>query len=186
MKSSSLSQTIVEPYAEALMSVAKEQNLVEDIGNDVEFILAALSGSDDLKRFLSVPLIKDEAKKTAINRVFGGQINPLTLNFLLLLVDRSRILFLEPVCLKFQTLLRQMRQISFAEVTSAIPLSDEQQDTLRHRVREMTNAQGVELEIEVDPELIGGVIIKVGSQIVDASIRGQLRRLTSNLVVSGY
>ncbi|WP_019499098.1 ATP synthase F1 subunit delta [Pseudanabaena sp. PCC 6802] len=186
MKSSSLSQTIVEPYAEALMSLAKEQGLVGDIGNDVELILAALSSSDDLKRFLSVPLIKDEAKKATINSVFGSQVNPLTLNFLLLLVDRSRILFLEPVCLKFQALLRQMNQIAFAEVTSAVPLSDDQQNTLRHRVREMTNAQGVELQIKVDPELIGGLIVKVGSQIVDASIRGQLRRFTSNLVVSSY
>lgn len=186
MKSSSLSQTVVEPYAEALMSLAKERNIVGDIGNDVEFILAALASSDDLKRFLSVPLIKDEAKKATINNVFGAQVNPLTLQFLLLLVDRSRILFLEPVCLKFQSLLRQMNQIAFAEVISAIPLSDEQQDTLRHRVTAMTNAQGVELNIKVDPELIGGVIVKVGSQIVDASIRGQLRRLTSSLVVSGY
>jgi F-type H+-transporting ATPase subunit delta len=186
VKSSSLSQAVVEPYAEALMSLAKEQNLVEALDGDVQLILATLSDSDELKRFLSVPLVNASAKKSAIGSLFGDRVNSLTLRFLQLLVDRGRIVFLEPICLRFQALLREMNQIAFAEVTSAVPLSDEQQDTLRHRVIEMTGARAVELAIDVNPDLIGGVIIKVGSQVVDASIRGQLRRLTSNLVVSSY
>ena len=186
MKSSSFNQTFVEPYAEALMSLAKEQGLVEALGQDMQLIVGSLQSSEELRRFFAVPLVKGSAKKSAIDSLFGAQVNPLTLNFLKLVVDRGRIAFLEPICSRFQDLLRDMNQISLAEVTSAVPLTDDQQETLRRKVIDMTSARGVELAIKVDPDLIGGVIIKVGSQIVDASIRGQLRRLTSNLLVSNY
>jgi F-type H+-transporting ATPase subunit delta len=184
LKSSSFNQTFVEPYAEALMSLAKEQGLVEDLGNDMQLIVGSLQSSDELSHFLSVPLVKKNAKKSAIESLFGSRVNPLTLKFLMLVVDRGRIAFLEPICARFQDLLREMNQIALAEVTSAVPLTDEQQETLRRKVIDMTNARGVELSINVNSDLIGGVIIKVGSQVVDASIRGQLRRLTSNLSVS--
>ncbi len=184
MKSSSFNQAFVEPYAEALMSLAKEQGLVEALGNDMQLIIGSLQSSEELRHFLSVPLVKKSGKKSAIESLFGSQVNPVTLNFLKLVVDRGRIAFLEPICSRFQDLLREMNQISLAEVTSAVPLTDEQQETLRRKVIDMTNAHGVELSINVNPDLIGGVIIKVGSQVVDASIRGQLRRLTSNLSVS--
>ncbi len=181
MRAGSVSQTIVEPYAEALMSLAKEQNLVEVIGNDIQLILSSLAASEDLKRFFSVPLVKESDRKDLIRNVFGSQVNPLTLSFLLLLVDRSRILFLEPICLQFNALLREINQVALAQVTSAVALNESQQETLQQKVKELTNAHSVELSIKVNPDLIGGVIIKVGSQVIDASIRGQLRRITSRI-----
>lgn len=184
MKSGSVSQEIVEPYTEALMSVAKEQDLIEAFANDVQLILDSLAASEELKTFLATPLIKGDAKKDGIRGVFSSQIHPLTLSFLLLLVDRGRILFLESFCLQFQALLRQMNQVAFAEVTSAVQLSESQQATLRQKVTELTKARSVELAIKVNSDLIGGVIIKVGSQVIDASIRGQLRRLSSRLLAT--
>jgi F-type H+-transporting ATPase subunit delta len=99
------------------------------------------------------------------------------MNFLLILVDRRRILFLEGICQKFQDILRKLNQTELAEVTSAVALSESQQQTIREKVMAMTSAREVELNNKIDPELIGGVIIKVGSQVIDASLRGQLRRI---------
>ncbi|AFY70565.1 ATP synthase subunit delta [Thalassoporum mexicanum PCC 7367] len=181
---SSVSQSLVEPYAEAIMEIAQSQNLVDEFGDNIAGIRAALSESDDLRNFLAVPLAKDEAKKEVIQQVFGDQVHPIMLNFMLLMVDKRRIMFLDEVGVAFQGLLRQLRQISLAEITSAIELSEEQAESIRNKVKAMTGAQSVELEVSVKPELIGGVIIKVGSQIVDASIRGQLRRLSNRLVGS--
>jgi F-type H+-transporting ATPase subunit delta len=84
---------------------------------------------------------------------------------------------LQGVCEQYQALLRELRQTVLAEVTSAVELTDAQKDSVRQRVRDMVSAQQVELETHVNSELIGGVIIKVGSQVIDASLRGQLRRL---------
>jgi F-type H+-transporting ATPase subunit delta len=81
-------------------------------------------------------------------------------------------------------LLRQRRNIALAQVTSAIPLNDTQKEQLRQKLLALTSAQGVELELSVDPSLIGGLAIKIGSQIVDVSVRGQLRRLASRLLAN--
>jgi F-type H+-transporting ATPase subunit delta len=77
--------------------------------------------------------------------------------------------------------LRQIQNTVLAEVTSAVELSDEQRDSIRQRVLAMTGASQVEFETRIDPDLIGGVIIKVGSQVIDASLRSQLRRITLRL-----
>ena len=99
----------------------------------------------------------------------------------MLLVDRRRISFLEPILQQYIILLRELTQTVLAEVSSAIPLTDEQLQTVRERVISITKAREVEIETKIDTDLIGGVVIKVGSQVVDASLRGQLRRLSLRL-----
>jgi F-type H+-transporting ATPase subunit delta len=87
-----------------------------------------------------------------------------------------------PVLQRYQELLRQLRGTVLAEVTSAIDLSESQQDQIRQKVVAMTGAEQVDLAVSIEPDLLGGVIIKVGSQVVDASLRGQLRRLSMQLI----
>lgn len=123
-------------------------------------------------------------KKGVIESVFGSQVSAFTKSFLLLLVDRKRIAFLNEVVQQFQALLRVIDGVALAEVTSAFQLSRVQEDSLRDRVKKLTGAKAVELSITINPDLIGGVIIKVGSQVVDASIRGQLRRIKSSLAAA--
>lgn len=77
--------------------------------------------------------------------------------------------------------MRQLQKTVLAEVTSAVEISDEQRESIRHQVLAMTQASQVEFETRIDPDLIGGVIIKVGSQVIDASLRSQLRRITMRL-----
>jgi F-type H+-transporting ATPase subunit delta len=183
MKTEAINRKVAEPYAEALMALAEEQNLVEAISADVQAIISAVSNSPELARFLASPVMGDTLKKQVLGQVLGG-LQPLTLNFLGLLVDRDRIAFVLDICTQFQALYRQTKNIAFAQVTTATPLTDAQTDTLRQRVMGLTGAGAVELEITVDPSLIGGVSIRVGSQIIDASIRGQLRRISSRLLAS--
>jgi F-type H+-transporting ATPase subunit delta len=177
----SMSQSFVEPYAEALMGVAKSQNLVAEFGANVEWILSTLDVSTELKTFLASPLIKLELKKDLIRKAIADQVNPTMLNFLLILIDRKRVVFLEPICLRFQAMLRELNRVALAEVTTAVELSESQSESLKQKVQSLTNCQSVELSVKVNPDLIGGVIVKVGSQIIDASIRGQLRRLSNSL-----
>ncbi|PPS45307.1 ATP synthase F1 subunit delta [Chroococcidiopsis sp. TS-821] len=172
---------IVEPYAQALMSVARKNNLTEQFGNDIRALLNILENSEQLRNFLANPFVRAEDKKAVLQRVVGEEINPYLRNFLMLLVDRKRILLLEDICQQFLAILRQLNQTVLAEVTSAVELTEEQQQAVREKVIAMTNAREVELNIKIDPDLIGGVIIKVGSQVFDASIRGQLRRLSLRL-----
>jgi F-type H+-transporting ATPase subunit delta len=177
MKGNLVSAEISEPYAQALMSVAKSHDLTERIGDDVRLLLNTLESSQELQEFLANPFVKDEDKKAVLQQITGDDIHAFTRNFLMLLVDRRRILFLEGIGKQYVALLRELNQTVLAEVTSAIELNDEQKQAVREKVQGMTGARSVDLESKIDPDLIGGVIIKVGSQVVDASLRGQLRRL---------
>ncbi|MES1021471.1 ATP synthase F1 subunit delta [Gloeocapsa sp. BRSZ] len=172
---------IVEPYAQALMSVARNNNLTEQFGEDIRALLNILENSEQLRDFLANPFVSVEDKKAVLQRVVGEGINPYLRNFLMLLVDRRRILLLEEICKQFLAILRQLNQTVLAEVVSAVDLTEEQQQAVREKVIAMTNAREVELDTKIDPDLIGGVIIRVGSQVFDASIRGQLRRLSLRL-----
>ncbi len=180
MKGSLLSAEVVEPYAEALMAVAQEQNLVEKFGEDVASLLSLLEASPELNAFISSPVVVGTDKKAILRRI-GQEIDPIIVNFLMILVDRRRIIFLEGICQHFRILIRKLNQTVLAEVISAIELNDGQKQAVVDQVKTLTQARDVELVTKIDQDLIGGVIIKVGSQVIDASLRGQLRRLSISL-----
>jgi F-type H+-transporting ATPase subunit delta len=176
VKGSSLTAEVLEPYAQALMELAQANNLTDQIGEDIAGILNLLKESPELQQFLGNPIVKAEDKKAVLGQI-SNDLHPFMKNFLNLLVDRRRILFLEGICKQYQTLLRKLKQTVLAEVTSAVELNDNQKQSVREKVIAMTGAHQVELDTKIDPDLIGGVIIKVGSQLIDASLRGQLRRI---------
>ncbi|MCJ8279311.1 MAG: ATP synthase F1 subunit delta [Rivularia sp. ALOHA_DT_140] len=175
---------VAQPYAQALMSVAQGNNITDQIGKDVRSLLILLNESDQLCNFIVNPFVDANVKMAVLCRVLGEGVNPYLRNFLMLLVDRRRISFLSDICEQYLVLLRQLTQTVLAEVTSAVPLSESQSQTIREKVMAMTSARQVELETNVDGDIIGGVIIKIGSQVVDASLRGQLRRLSLRLTTS--
>ena len=181
MKNDAASAEISQPYAQALLSIAQSQNLTEEVGVDARTFLGLLTGSQDLTGFLSNPFVKPENKKNVLKQLLGEGVSPYLRNFLLLLVDRKRIAFLEPILQQYLALLRQLNQTVLAEITSAVPLTETQQQAITEKVVALTKARLVELETKIDSDLIGGVIIKVGSQVINASLRGQLRRLSLRL-----
>lgn len=177
MKAGSVSAQILAPYADALMSLAQSQSVTERIGQDLRYLLSLLTDSAELRQVLASPVFKEQQKKAILANIVGDQVHPFTKNILMLLVDRRRIAFLEGVCEQYLSLLRKLNQTVLAEVTSAVELTEAQKQAVVNKVKAISNAQQVELQTKIDPELIGGVVIKVGDQIIDASIKAQLRRI---------
>jgi len=175
---------IADPYAQALMGLAKDQDLVDRFGEDAQAVLDFLGESEELRQFLANPVLPADAKKNVLQQMAGDSLHPTFINFMKLLVDKGRILFLEAVLKQYQDLFRQLKGTVLAEIESAVELSDEQQGRIREKVTALTGAAQVDLAVTVDPDLLGGVIIKVRSQIFDASLRGQLRRLSLQLSAS--
>jgi F-type H+-transporting ATPase subunit delta len=181
MNDNTMVAEVAAPYAKALMSIAQDNNSAEQVGQEVAGLLGALESSDELNQFLGNPLIAPEAKKGVLKQITEGNVNQFVLNFLMLLVDRNRVMYLESILRQYQALLRELNQTILADVTTATELSDEQKEAIKSRVISMTGASNVELSVEIDPSLIGGLIIQVGSQVIDASLRGQLRRIGMQL-----
>ncbi len=179
---SAVTAEIAEPYAEALMSIAKDQNITDAIGDNIRSIQSLFEESAELKSFLASPLIKAEDKKAVIKKMAGEDTNPFLLNFLLLLVDQKRISFVEAIFNKYLEILRKLNNTVLAEVTSAVRLYEGEAEKLIVKIKNLTGANDVEIQTKIDPDIIGGVIIKVGSQVYDASLKGQLRRISLGML----
>ena len=172
---------IAEPYAEALLELATSKNSLKETTNDMNIVSQFLANSSDLKRFLDNPLITREAKKNVLKDVLGEQISATSLTFVMLLVDRGRIAFLDSVAQKFLELSYKKESIEIAKVTSSVQLSGQQQKDLAEKLKVMTGAKQIKLALRVDPKLIGGFTVEVGSKLIDTSIRGQLKQISSLL-----
>ncbi|MGB5636660.1 MAG: ATP synthase F1 subunit delta [Waterburya sp.] len=181
MSGTLISSEVGEPYAQALMSLAQQNNLSDQFGDTLRSLSSLLEESKEFKEFVLNPVVKGEDKKAVLKQVMGRDENPYLINFMMLLVDKRRIVFLEPIVEQYLNLLRKLNQTVLAEVTSATELSESQRQNLVEKVKAIAEARDVELKTSVDPDLIGGVIIKVGSKVIDASIRGQLRRISISL-----
>ena len=180
MSGTLVSSEISEPYAQALMSLAQQNDLTNQFGDTFRQLDSLLTESQEFKDFILNPVIKNEDKKNVLKQVMGDA-NPYLVNFMMLLVDKRRIIFLESIVDQYLSLLRKLNQVVLADVTSATELNDEQKGKIVDKVKQIIEARDVELKATVDPSLIGGVIIKVGSKVIDASLRGQLRRISISL-----
>ena len=172
---------VAEPYAEALLDLAISTDALKETTNDINIVSQFLANSSDLKKFLGNPLITRTAKKTVVKDILGEQISGSTLKFLLLLVERSRIGVLENIAQKFLELSYKQESIEIAKITSSIQLSADQQKEIAEKLKAITGAKQIKLALKVDPQLIGGFTIEIGSKMIDTSIRGQLRQISALL-----
>jgi F-type H+-transporting ATPase subunit delta len=172
---------IVEPYAEALLELAVSKSIIDQVNNDMNTVSQLLYSSSDLQKFLSNPLASTEAKKKVICDIWGEQITKTTLDFLMVLVNRNRIAFLDAVAEKYLELSYKQASIEIATVTSAVQLTAKQQSSLKSKLSLITGAEEVKLQIKVDPDLIGGFVVEIGSKRIDTSVVGQLERISSLL-----
>jgi F-type H+-transporting ATPase subunit delta len=172
---------VAEPYAEALLGLAKANDTLKETTNDMNIVLQFLANSSYLKTFLANPIVTREAKKNIVKDILGEQIASNTLKFLLLLIDRNRIALLDGVAQRYLELSYKQESIEVAKVISSVKLSGQQQQNLAEKLKTITGAKQIKLALKVDPNLIGGFTVEIGSQYIDTSIRGQLRKI-SNLL----
>nr|ARW68698.1 ATP synthase CF1 subunit delta [Palisada sp.] len=178
MSNQNLTSIIALPYAEALLDIAKENNLLDEFNHNLSSISAVISESHELKELLSNPIVDSVLKKETIKKLFTDQINDYILNLLYVLVDRRRISFLDAIIEKYLELNYRLESVIIAEVSSAIDLSDLQVEALINQIKLMTQSNKVKLITEKNPNLIGGFVIKIGSKIIDTSLSGKLNKIS--------
>jgi F-type H+-transporting ATPase subunit delta len=176
-----MNSEVAEPYAQALMSVAQSNRLVDDFAETLRDLNTLIEESPDLQAFIASPIVQESDKKAVIQRILGRRADPYLVNFMMLLVDKRRIFYLTAICEQYLSLYRRLTNTVLAEVTAASALTDDQARRIEDDVRQRVGANAVELKVIIDPDILGGVIVKVGSQIYDASLRGQLRRIRLSL-----
>jgi F-type H+-transporting ATPase subunit delta len=170
-------------YAEAAFQVALAHDALERWQHDLALAAGVLS-QPEVEPYVDSPAVALTERLGVVERMLGVHIQPEALRLVNLLVNRGRVASLVRVSEEYNRQLNAHRGIVMATVTSATPLTADEVVDVRARVEAMAGSK-VELRTEVDPALIGGLTIKVRDQLLDASIRGRLERLSDQLHAGG-
>ena len=173
-------QKIAERYARALLNLAREQKVEDDVHADIVGITRTLADSSDLQAFLQHPTLSLEQRRKGLEALFASRLFKQTYSFLLFLADRRRLALLAEICTAFEALHREAHSILQARVTSAQALTESQIDSLRAKLAERHD-KTIELSTEVDAALIGGFAIQVKDIVHDSSVRGRLDNLRRSM-----
>lgn len=177
--------TISIRYATALFELAAERGAVDRVGRDLDQIVQMLSDSKDLKHMIASPIVPREDQINTMSELTERTgMDVLSRNFVGLISFNRRLSELPEMIRAFQLLLAKNRGEAFGEVTSSHPLEKNQIDTIKSSL-EKSSGKKFRLKIKVDESLIGGVLIKVGSSMIDNSIRTKLRNLSNVMKGSG-
>jgi F-type H+-transporting ATPase subunit delta len=168
---------LAERYAAALFDLADERRMLDDVAADLRQLRAMVQASPDLSRLIRSPILsRDEQSKAIRALAERAGLSPLMRDFLAV-VSRNRRLFAAPAMIEaFLAELARRRGEVTAEVTTAQPLSEAQLAALNEQLRRSSGSR-VSVDVRVDPALLGGLVVKLGSRMVDGSIRSKLQRL---------
>ena len=169
-------------YANALFEAAQEQGKLEVIREQLREVVDAEAQVPELRELLRNPQVDPRARAAALEDVLEGA-EQLLRNFLLLLADKGRTGQLEEIAREFERLVAEHEGVVHAELTTAVELSDEEAQELLGQI-EQASGRKVDATRRVDPELIGGIVLQVGSHRLDASVRGRLERLRRQLATA--
>ena len=169
-------------YANALFEAALEANRLDPIREQLAQVVAAEAEVPELRELLRNPQLDPRARTAALEDVLAGS-DELLRNFLLVLADKGRTRSLEEIGREFERLIAAHEGVVHAELTTAVELSDDEAQSLLTQI-ERASGRKVEATRSVDPGLIGGIVLQVGSHRLDASVRGRLERLRRQLVTA--
>jgi F-type H+-transporting ATPase subunit delta len=164
-------------YATALFDLAKDEKALDQVVGDLDRLTAMLAESEDLRRLARSPVISSEDKAKAMAALMEkAEVSPLVERFVGVVARQRRLYALEHMIRRFAELLAEHRGEVTAEVTSARPLSEGQLTDVRGALAEVVG-RDITLAARVDEGLIGGLVVKIGSRMLDSSLRTKLQRL---------
>ena len=166
-------------YAYALFELAEEGKQIETVEASLAKLKGALAESADLRTLTTSPLIQRDEAVRAIEAVAQAmQLDPLTTKFLGTLAENRRLANLPAVIRSFDTIVAQYRGETHAEVASAHPLTEDQIAALKAKLKSLAG-RDVNVDSKVDPSLLGGLVVRMGSRMIDGSLRTKLNSLAS-------
>jgi F-type H+-transporting ATPase subunit delta len=171
---------IAKKYSQALFSLAKEEDNLVKYREEINEVWDLIKKTDDLKNSLFHPRIMPEDKKSIINKLFAKGLSGNVFNFLNLLVDKRRMFYIESIIKEFNQLVNNDENILEVGVTSAIEIDDSLKKKLQGKLEKQLDYEII-FQHRVDPEIIGGIIIRIGDKIIDGSIQYELNSLRERL-----
>jgi F-type H+-transporting ATPase subunit delta len=171
---------VVRRYARALFDTAQKQGVVDQVEEELKSVDQVLRAVPRLSRVLRAPTIPRPQKQDLLLKAFGSRVGKLTARFLALAIERRREAILVDIYGEFQRLANEARNILPVQVTAAVPLTDDERNALTGALSSRTG-KNVTLEVDVDPQIMGGLMLRMGDTVIDGSVRSRLVQLRNRL-----
>lgn len=172
---------IAHRYGQALFLEAAERGELDRVRKDAAMVEQVFAQEALLNQLFASPVVAAERKLTVITEVFGASVAPLTLNLMKLMNAKNRDAEIRGTLAAFTELYNERKGIVRVLVSSAVELDAAQRAAIEQRVREYTGKESVEAEFRIDADLIGGFTVRLGSTLLDGSLRRQIDRLRTHL-----
>lgn len=167
-------------YARALFAAIGDAGKVREAHGQLEQVQKVTADQPELRKLLTHPRMRTDAKAELVGKLFSQDVSPETLRLLTLLARRGRFGALPGIISVLDAMLLDAEGIARAHVTTAVPIDDGQKQMILDRLGHLTR-RTIELSTEIDPKLIGGIVIRVGDRLIDGSVRYHLERLREGL-----
>jgi F-type H+-transporting ATPase subunit delta len=168
-------EEIASVYARSLFEAAQDAERLDEVKEQLGQVADALDGDRDLQVFFFSPYLTSDEKKDGLRKAITGA-DPLVENFLELLIENHRVPALFRIRREYDRLWKQRNKLLPVHVTSAVELDEQTVRNIGDRIAEQTG-RSVELSSRVEPDILGGIVVQVGNQVLDASIRNRLETL---------
>lgn len=178
-----LNQAVSRRYARALFDLAQEKGQMDQVDQEFGMIVSMIETNPSLRAVMEDVLLAPEVKGNLVRKLFTGKVSELVFNFLLVVVRKRREAFFPQMYRSFLDLANEARGIVEVEVRSAVALPEETARTLEQKLVTRLGKR-VKFQTQVAPELIGGLVVRVGDELMDGSVRTRLRRMRDRLIRS--
>jgi F-type H+-transporting ATPase subunit delta len=172
-------QGVARRYAEAIFDLASTGEARDRWLNALQ-VLGDVATDDEMRAYFENPAISDDAKDSALQAAMSGAQNDEVRNLVRMLIRRQRFRHLPGILEAYEEMLLDARGISIAEVTTAVPLTETEHRYVGEQLARIIGSQ-VEVRAHVDDAIVGGIVARIGDQMIDGSVRTQLRELRSSL-----
>lgn len=177
-----MAKLVSKTYGDALFELAIEENSLDSIAKEAEAVLDAFAETDELSKLLNHPKVTREEKIRIIESIFKGRFSDTIVGFLVIITQKGRYNEIPAIFQYFLGQVMEYKNIGTAKVTSAAALTDAQKAAVEKRLLEVTKYVKFNMDYEVDPSLIGGMVIRIGDRVVDSSIRTQIENMAKDLM----
>ena len=174
---------LANKYAKAIFEIAQEEKKLDAYDKDLAKVQKDVFSVPEAVKFFKNPLVPHKAKKELLTKALKKEISETVMNFLMLLTDKSRIGIFNEIYEIFTSLKNKAQGILVVDVTSAFPVTKQQENLLTKKLVSLTNKK-ITLRKHEDKKILGGLVIKIGDKLIDGSAAGRLRSLKSSLSVS--
>lgn len=176
-----MKNTVVsERYAEALFAIAKEENKVDKLKEDLILTVGTLKDYPEFRKLFYHPVINLDDKKEMFQNLFADKVENVLINFVKLLIDKKRENLLEEICALFIKMVNNLQSKVVAEVYTAVELAEDDLNMLKEQLEKYLSKK-VEIEKHTDKSVLGGVLVKIGDRIIDGTLKTRFENMSRTL-----